>query len=96
VTCDWILQKKKIITSLAEQDMLLEVPCTSIHHPITLPTMLRQHLWQWEHQVMNGCNSVMLAVLADGGTLPAYVFLNHKIMPEDQLPRDIIVRCQTN
>jgi hypothetical protein len=38
---------------------------------------------------------VMLLVLADSDKLPPHVILNHKTMPEGQLPRGIIVAYQT-
>jgi hypothetical protein len=39
--------------------------------------------------------TIMLAVLADGNKLPPYVILNRKNMTKEQLPRGIIVRCQS-
>jgi len=38
---------------------------------------------------------VMLVVLAFGSQLPLHVILNCKTMPKEQLPRGVIVRCQT-
>lgn len=35
----------------------------------------------------------MLAVSAHRNKLPPYVILNHKTMPQKQLPRGITVRC---
>jgi len=38
----------------------------------------------------------MLAVLADGSQLPLHMILNCKTMPKEQLPCEVIVRCQPN
>jgi hypothetical protein len=40
------------------------------------------------------CIPVTLAILADGIKLPTYMILNSKIMPKDQLPTGITIRCQ--
>jgi len=36
----------------------------------------------------------ILAVLPDGSQLPLHVILNCKIMPKEQLPSEVIVKCQ--
>jgi len=73
----------------------MELKCTLLYHHIILLVMMGGKSVTVKTSDKKILVTVMLAALEDGRKLSPFIILNHTTVPKEQLPAEIIVRCQT-